>query len=263
MKGLNIQLSFKGDPLHIEYIECGDPSAPTVVLLQGWGTTAALYTCIIDLLQPHFHVIAPDFPGFGNSTEPSFAYDTADYADFTLALLETLGIQTAHFIGHSHGGRVILELASRESTPVKMNKLVLIDSAGIIRKKSLAKRARIRTFKICKKFLMLPPVKTLFPDALQALQKAFGSADYASSSVLMRQSMVKLVNTDYKEKMPLIKNPTLLIWGDKDDATPLSDAKTMEKLIPDSGLVVIKDGNHFSFLQDIGLVSRVLYSFLK
>ena len=65
-------MNFKGDLLDIDYIDRG--SGKVIVLLQGWGTTAAVYESLIGMLDGNFRVIAPDFPGFGKSTEPSFAY---------------------------------------------------------------------------------------------------------------------------------------------------------------------------------------------
>ena len=59
-----------------------------------------------------------------------------------------------------------------------------------------------------------------------------------------------------------IKAPTLLFWGEKDTATPLSDAKRMEKLIPDAGLVTVAGAGHYSFLENMPLFVRVLESFL-
>lgn len=256
-----MQMSFKGEMLEIDYLDRGQ--GDVIVLLEGWGTTAALYESIIRMLSGHFRVLAPDFPGFGRSDEPSFAYTAADYADFVLAFMQKLGVTRASFIGHSHGGRVILELASRENLPIVPEKLVLIDAAGIVSKKSFAKRARIRTYKILKRVFLTKPVRRLFPGALPALQKKFGSADYASSSPVLRESMVKLINTDYTGRLSRIPCPTLLIWGEKDDATPLSHAKIMEREIPDCGLVVIPGAGHFSYVQDLALTERVLKSFFE
>lgn len=256
-----MQLEFKGDVLDIDYIDSG--SGEVIVFLQGWGTDVAIYRRVIDMLTSKFRVIAPNFPGFGKSTEPTSAYTTEDYSDFVLLFLEKLGVTKASFIGHSHGGRVIIELCSRESLAVEVEKIVLIDSAGIVNKKTLSKRLRIKTYKLLKHVLLLAPVKKMFPDALISLKKKFGSADYASSSEILQQSMVKLVNTDFTSRLSKIKAPTLLIWGEKDDATPLCNAKTMEREIPDSGLVVIKGAGHFSYVSDLALTERVLRSFFE
>lgn len=64
----------------------------------------------------------------------------------------------------------------------------------------------------------------------------------------MRRILSKVVNEDLKDRMPLIKAPTLMIWGENDTATPLSDAKTMERLIPGSGLVSFPDADIILFL---------------
>ena len=63
--------------------------------------------------------------------------------------------------------------------------------------------------------------------------------------------------------MPGIKVPALLIWGENDTATPISDGQTMEKLIPDAGLVTVKNAGHYSYLENWGMVKRVLGSFLQ
>lgn len=256
-----LELEFKGDVLTVDHIDRG--SGEPIVILQGWGTTASLYESLVRVLEGHFRVIVPNFPGFGASTEPSFAYDVNDYADFTVAFLKKLGIEEASFIGHSHGGRVCIELASRAELPIHIQKLVLMDAAGLVAKKSAAQRARIRLYKTLKRIVLTKPIQKAFPSALPTLQKTFGSADYASSSPLMRESMVKLIHTDYASRLKDISCPTLLFWGEKDEATPLAHAKIMERSIPDAGLVTVPGGGHFSFVDDPGLTARVLASFFE
>ena len=62
--------------------------------------------------------------------------------------------------------------------------------------------------------------------------------------------------------MPFIKAPSLLIWGENDTATPISDARIMEKLIPDAGLVSFKGAGHYSFLDNPAQFKAVIRSFL-
>ena len=75
--------------------------------------------------------------------------------------------------------------------------------------------------------------------------------------------MSKCVNEDLKHVMPKIKAPTLLVWGVEDTATPLSDAKIMEKLIPDAGLVAFDNCGHYSFLDNPIGFKAVIKSFFK
>ena len=253
-------LEYKNDKLNINVIDEGQGEA--VLLLHGWGARADLYRTVINPLTSSYRVIAPDLPGFGSSQEPSFAYSIEDYANFAVALLKQLGINKVHLIGHSHGGRTVLELATG-GYDIEIGKIVLLDAAGIPVKKKLSKRIRIRTYKILKKLVTFAPVKKMFPDALSKLQKKFGSADYAAASSVMRQSMVKVLPCDYTEKLHLINNSVLLIWGENDTDTPISCAKVLEKGIRDCGLVTIPKAGHFSFAEAPILSANVLKSFFN
>lgn len=152
--------------------------------------------------------------------------------------------------GHSHGGRTLIRLVGGGMLERKVKKLILIDSAGIVHEKTPQQQRRIRRYKRGKKLLSLPPVKALFPHALEKLQSKSGSADYRMASPVMRQSMVKVVNQDLQEYLPRIQAETLLVWGDQDQDTPLSDGELMERLIPGSGLAVLAGAGHFSFWTD-------------
>ena len=67
-------------------------------------------------------------------------------------------------------------------------------------------------------------------------------------------------NTDYLEN---IKTETLILWGDKDTATPLSDGVLMKKKIRDSELIVFKNSTHYSYLENLDIVLRIIYIFFK
>mgnify|MGYP005765608411 FL=1 len=79
----------------------------------------------------------------------------------------------------------------------------------------------------------------------------------------MRQCLVRVVNEDLTHLLPSIKVPTLLVWGENDTDTPLSDAHLMEKLIPGAGLVTLKNAGHYAFLEQQYTFNRVVCSFLK
>lgn len=256
-----MNIDFRGNVMSLNVSDTG--SGEAVLLLHGWGTNLAVYKSIIDYLTPYKRVISYDIPGFGGSAEPSFAFSTDDYADLALCVLKNLGITEVTLIGHSHGGRTILNLASRENPGVVIKKIILIDSAGIVPKKTFIQKLRVKKYKLGKAILSLAPVKKLFPDAIDKYKAKHGSADYKAVSGNVRDSLVKVVNDDYRERMKNIKASTLLIWGTKDDATPLSDGEYMEKNIPDAGLVKIEGGSHYSFLDNPGLVQRVIFSFLN
>ena len=117
--------------------------------------------------------------------------------------------------------------------------------------------------KIGKGILSTKICKKIMPDALENLRRKNGSADYNAASPLMRQCLVKVVNEDLTSLIPNIDVPTLLVWGQSDDAVPLSDGQLMEKLIPDAGLVVFEGCGHYAFLEQGGRFCRIISSFFN
>lgn len=245
-----------GLKLYYEIQGTGEP----VLFLHGWGSNSQAFNCVTELLKEKYQIIKLDFPGFGKSDMVPEAWNAEKYADITGKFIKSLGLKEINLVGHSHGGRVIIKLNSLKPD-FKIKKIVLIDSAGIVPPKNLKKTMRIKLFKLGKAVLNLPPVKHFFPDALEHYRAHFGSADYKNASGVLRETMVKLVNEDLTHCLKDIKCPTVLIWGDQDDATPMRDAKIMEKEIPDAGLVVIENAGHFSFLKNPYLVAEVMKSF--
>ncbi len=246
--------------IHTRYIKEGN--GENVLLLHGWGTSADPFAAIIARLKEKYTVYAPDLPGFGQTAEPPEPWGVSDYADFVLAFCESEGISETVLFGHSFGGRIILKLLARESCPLSVPKVILTGSAGIKPEPSKKARLRGRIYKIGKSFLSLPPIEKLFPEALENLRKRHGSADYLAASPLMRQTLVKTVNEDLAPLLPLIKPETLLIWGENDDATPLSDGQRMEREMPDAALVTLKNAGHYAFLDQQYAFLRILSSYL-
>jgi pimeloyl-ACP methyl ester carboxylesterase len=91
--------------------------------------------------------------------------------------------------------------------------------------------------------------------------KSAGSADYRALSDEMRRVFVRVVNQDLKMYLPMIKSPSLLIWGENDMDTPVEFARIMEKKIPDAGLVVFPGAGHYSFLDRFGQYITVVRTF--
>lgn len=245
----------------VRYLDVGNGPL-TVLLLHGWGVDSSVYHLITDHLSTYCRVIAPNLPGFGGSEEPDVPYTPSDFGDFVLSFTEALGVTNVVAIGHSNGGRILIDLLSRDNCPLFIRKAVLMDSAGIPARHSIGYYLRVYTFKAVKWFCKLPGIRSLFPHAIERAQQKFGSSDYKQASPVMRQSMVIALKTDSTPLLSKIHVPTLLIWGKNDTATPLRDAKIMEKLIPDAGLVEL-NGGHFAFAENIVQCRRVLDVFFK
>ena len=247
------------DGLNIEYTEKG--SGIPVLLLHGWNSSFEVYGGIISALCDRCRLVAVNFPGCGGSDTMKEPWTVDDYCDFVLKFMKAVNLDNPIMIGHSHGGRVILKMAA--AGIINPPKIVLLDSAGLIPKKSMKQKIRAKSFKVIKRVLTLPVIKNFSEGLLDKARKHYGSADYNAAPEVLRKTMVSLVNTDLYDILPNIKCPTLLIWGENDTATPLSDAKRIESAIPDAGLCVLKGTGHYSFCEKPYEAHAILNSFIK
>lgn len=248
------------DNLDIEYDIFGDDDAPPILMLHGWGSSFQAFRPIIDSLKNSYKVVGFNLPGCGASSEMETPWTVKEYADLTQKFMNKLDLKDPILIGHSHGGRIAMYMAANGMTSPK--KMVLLGSAGIKAKKSFESRVKIRTFKLVKGFLSCPIWRKSAAKTLDKARNYFGSADYKSASPVLRQTLVNLVNSDIREILPKIGASVLLIYGEKDTATPVSAAKIIESKIKDCGLCIIKDAGHFAFLDSPHEVNAIINSFL-
>ncbi len=245
--------------IRIHYRESGSPSGSPVLLMHGWGCNLSTVESIEKILAQGMRVINVDLPGFGSSQEPLSVWGVEDYTKAMEEMLDRLNIVNPTLIGHSFGGRISILMASRR----QINKVILVDAAGVKPARSFKWYFKVYTYKFAKKLYPLIFGKVRAAQKIEAARKRRSSADYEQASPVMRKILSKCVNEDLCSYMPAIKAPTLLIWGDNDTATPLSDAHKMEKLIPDAGLVSFPNCGHYSFLDNPHGFKAVLESFLK
>ena len=252
------------DGLRVAYRARGtlDGARPIAVVLHGWGATSAAVASIQACLADSHDSVAPDLPGFGASDPVPTVWGSTEYLDCITRFLDQLGIRRASIIGHSRGGHFAFALAAEH--PDRVDRLVLIDSAGIRGRRGAAYQARVLAFKAGRRVLHSRPLAGPRGAPLRALfERRFGSADYRAAAGPLRGTLVRLVNEDARHLLPRVQAPTLLIWGELDDATPLVDAQLMERLIPDAGLVVFPGASHFSYADDLGRFCRVVSHFLR
>lgn len=243
----------------LHYDETGNPDGRPVILMHGWGCDHTTVRSIAAILENGMHVYNIDLPGHGKSPEPSFVWDVDEYAECIKSFIDKLAINDPVMIGHSFGGRIAIMLASENP----WTKMMLVDAAGIKPRRPLKFYLKKYSFKTVRHLLPLicPPKQA--DKIIGAMRNKFGSADYRQASPTMRAIMSKAVNHDLTHLLPSIKASTLLVWGENDTATPLRDARIMEKKIPDAGLVVFKNVGHYSFLDNAGGFRAVTKEFFK
>lgn len=251
------ELTIEG--LKINYSEGGQPNGEPVIVLHGWGCNLSTVRSIAACLEDGMRVFCLDLPGHGKSSEPEDIWGTKDFAKLIHQFVTRLDINKPSLIGHSFGGRTSISFAA--NNPV--NKLVLVDSAGLTPKRSLQYYYKVYSYKVLKKIALTILGEKKGSKFIEKKLLKKGSSDYQAASPKMRAIMSKCINEDLRDILPEIKAPTLLIWGEMDTATPLSDAKLMEKKIPDSGLVSFPNCGHYSFLDNSIGFRAVIREFFK
>ena len=230
-----------------------------VVILHGWGASIPAVAPIHDLLEPHFDTLSIDLPGFGESGQPPETWGSPEYAELVEKLLRQLNIERPVLIGHSFGGKLSILLGARGLAST----LVLIDAAGIRGRRGPKWYAKVYSYKLARKLASLAGLKAIFEPYVERARNRSGSTDYRNASGRMREILVKVVNEDVRDQLPNVTVPTLLIWGENDDATPVANAQLMERLLPDAGLVVLENAGHYAYADQWQRFARVLGSFLK
>jgi pimeloyl-ACP methyl ester carboxylesterase len=234
------------------------PGDLPIVILHGWGAHIEAVTPILAALDGAPDLIALDLPGFGESEPPEQAWDVDSYARFMIHFLDELGVERAHLVGHSHGGRVSIALAADE--PQRVGRLLLIDSAGLRPKRGWKYRRRVAVAKLGR---LIAKVGGGPGRRLQERMRArVASRDYLEASEAMRGTFRAVVSADLVGRLPRIVASTLLVWGDQDEDTPLWMAHRMEELIPDAGLVVLEGAGHYSYADAPGQFRAVARRFL-
>lgn len=241
-------MNIKG--ININYIEYGNKKGKDVVLLHGWGQNIEMMDPIGKGLMKDFHITILDLPGFGSSSEPPYGYTVYDYYEVLSEFLDKLKIKNPILIGHSFGGRLSIIYASKK----KCEKVVLLASPF---KRSTKKNSfKVKLLKFMKK---IPIIKELE----HYMKTKIGSTDYRNASPVMKSVLVNTVNEDLTEYIKQIEVPTILIWGDLDDAVPIEDAKYAESIMKDAALIVYEGCTHYAYLERINQTINILNSFLK
>lgn len=225
--------------------EAGSPTAPPLLYLHGTNL-GNLWLDYHNALAQHFHILAPDTPGFGLTVRPDWMRDMSDYILYFRDLLDTLGLDKPNIVGHSLGGWMAAELAVWY--PERVSKLVLSNAAGI----------RVKGSPIADLFAMniQEVLAACFDDPMAAmpLMPAEFNTDYMIAQYLERMTLATLAwNPNYDPKLERrlarVKCPTLVIWGENDRLIPQVYGDTLHKIIAGSRLVKLAGTGHMPMFE--------------
>lgn len=237
-------------------------SGPSLLILHGWGKGLSPYVQIQkDIAGKGFCVVVPDLPGFGKSSPPTTAWGVEEYVDFALRFADALGLRRFFLLGHSFGGQVALKLAVEHADRVEG---LILCAAATIRRSPDFKKRMVRFISNAGSFLFsLWPFNMFSSIAGKAFYRLLGSGDWRYSQGVMKYVRQKVVRQDLSALAPRVTVPTLIVWGDQDQATPVQDAYTLKDTIPGSSLRVIPGVGHRLYAEAPGVFVESVIQFLR
>ncbi len=249
---------YNKDDISMYYEKYGDGNK-SIIILPGWGDTRKTFNFMINSLKDNYSVYIVDYPGFGKSIFPDKDLTIYDYANIIRDFIKNENINNPIIIAHSFGGRIATLISGYYKD--KIDKLIMIDTAGIKSFKGPIKLLKQYIYKFLKKLNIFIPKRkrNLY---LKKLIKIFGSSDYRNLNSNMYNSFKNIVNEDLKYYIKNIDTTTLIIWGKLDRDTPLRYGKYLHKKIRKSSYVVLAKAGHFSYLDYPTYTNKLISDFL-
>jgi pimeloyl-ACP methyl ester carboxylesterase len=248
------------------YLSAG--TGEPLVLLHGAGGGAVLWGPVINLLSKHFHVIAPDIVGYGESDKPGASYDKNYFSTWFRSFCDSLNVGKINLLGNSQGGAIAIQFALDNSDRVK--KLMLIGSAGFgawgISPGAMFKMAAANIFPTKRNIQKI--VKYL----VHKTENFPGDDGIAYLLEVIRSPGGKLPFLNGKgrsvapfalDRLRQITHPALIVWGEKDRILPVSHGKKGYEKMPDAQLRIIPDAGHTPFIDHPKVFKDIILSFIS
>ena len=227
------------DGLAIEYSDEG--VGPVILMLHGWKDSLSTFNQLVKATSVKNRIIRVDLPGFGRSESPHGVWNLDDYVLFVNNFCEKLNVTPYAIVGHSFGGRIAIKgIASGILTP---NKLVLIASAGVAKRRTFRNKVFVIVAKFGKMITYVPPLYFWRDQLRRKLYQSIGSDYFEVGS--LKKTFLNIINEDLSLGAQKIYIPTLLIWGDKDNSTLPEEGVQLSKFIKNSKLEMIPSASHF------------------
>ena len=270
------------DGVGLFYREAGPKDASTIVLLHGFPSSSREFDTLIPLLATHYHLIAPDFPGFGQSDAPppaAYAYTFDHLAETTADLLDTLKISSYTLYIHDYGApigfRIILAHPDRLHALITQNGNVYSDGLG-------AKWAKIAEYwadpkahpEVIDAFLSFEATKQRHiagTSHLDLYNPDTWTDEYAHLSKPGQREIQADLLYDYRTNVASYpkwqawlrehKPPTLVAWGANDQSFTAPGAKAFKLDLPDAEIHLL-DAGHFALDEKTDEIARLILDFM-
>lgn len=260
-KKIPIDCSRHSPCIDLAYVDRG--AGETLILIHGLDGGGWSWRRQIEELSKAYRVIAMDLRGHGQSGyRGGETISIRAFADDVIALLRTLGIEQGHFCGHCLGGMINLEIFIR--APSLMQSLVLADTTAFFPPPQILGEflSRFDHLDMPAWARFMAP-RLLGRGASAALMEEVVEAISVTSRAVYRQSLIAAFQADYRWLLPLIDIPTLILVGEKDQATPWGYARYLQSMIRSSSLQVVPNAAHLTHRENPQEFNRLLGLHLK
>lgn len=261
---------------NVHFIETG--KGPPILFLHGLGGSWRDWSANLPAFASNYRVMAMDFLGFGESDKPEVRYSIEWLTDVVENFLQEQGLDRLTLVGHSMGGLVALNLASRPKSRVK--KLVITDAVGI------SDKAEFLAYAMSKKIMGSDTewefVESFLKDQFRSMaddliekQKPQTARDLFESlkvPIIGKpllpmtpevQMIASIFDFDIRPKLASIQQPTLILWGAKDSIASPQDASLLQTKIHASTLIIFPESGHSPMMEHPSLFNQELGKFLQ
>jgi 3-oxoadipate enol-lactonase len=252
--------------LDLAYERSGDGHPEKLLLLHGIGSNSRSFAAQLADLGDAFDVVAWDAPGYGASSDPAADFSMADFAAAAAALLDALGWQSAHVLGHSFGGVIAQMLYGRQ--PARVRSLILADTnagSGSMPDASERTQRRLRDLErldprgLAERrapALLTPHAPAELVQTLIDIMSEVRPMGYAAAARAMGA-------TDLRDQLRGIRVPSLVLHGERDTVIPPNIAMELATAIPSAKLVLLPGAGHASNQQAPEAYNRAVREFIR
>ena len=231
----------------------------TAIFLHGWGHSLNSFKIIADSLKRKLKSYLIDLPGFGFSSLPPQNWGSPEYSEFITGFIREMNLNDIVLTGHSFGGKVSIQVVNK--IPEKIKKLILMSSPGLKSNMTYDKFIKIYLFKTAKfiknKNLLLKAGQKLY----DKIERFSGSDDYLNAGD-MKEILKNVVRENITEEIEKVKCPTLIMWGESDEFTPVKNAYIFNELIQNSKLITLPNLTHNLHLEAPHQIAHHIKEFL-
>lgn len=246
----------------VNYCDYGGGDELPIVFVHGWGGNWQNWLEQLPRFGQERRVVALDLPGHGDSEMPAERVTISGFGRAVDGLCEHLGIERAVFVGNSMGGFTAAEVAIQ--CPPRVERLMLVNAAGIttneLRREPLLTMSRalagltLRRAARMRAGIVRPRLRLLFyggimrHPSLIPTDLLFEISKGAHCPAFV-PALEAILEYDFRDRLPDIQAPTLIVWGRNDMLVPVKDADAFEESIPGARKVVMEDTGHVPMIE--------------